>query len=197
MTEARPKRRAPGMHPPYTLRAALCAFLACAPGLAAAQDQGAFDAGLAECARYIAAQPEGAYAFQTPVADEDEGEGGIARTVVFPAGSGGNFDFAVGFKWERGTSTVPGSWSCAGAGPKAPQWPAFWATGWIAADATLRSNGLQELNFPGPQRAYANCAADNPDIYWLFNAGDGDRVVFAATTGPTAAAFCSSMGVKG
>lgn len=162
-----------------------------------AQDQAAFDAGVAECARYIAAQPEGAYAFQAPVMDADEDESGIDRTIVYPAGSGGNFDFALSFDYTRGTSTTPGTWACSGSGPKAPQWPAFVTTGWIAADAALRSNGLQELNFPGPQKAYANCGAEVPDIYVLFNAGAGDRVVFAATTGPAAAAFCTSMGVKG
>ena len=173
-------------------------FLACLlPGWAMAQDQAAFNAGLAECARYIVAMPTGAYAFQTPPLSEDEDETEIDRTVVWPVGSGGNFDFAVSFDYSKGNSTTPATWSCSGTGPKSPQWPAFWITGWITADATLRANGLQELNFPPPQRAYANCAAEAPDIYWLFNAGAGDRVVFAATTGPTAAAFCSSMGVKG
>ena len=167
------------------------------PIAALAQDMTAFNAGLGDCARYIAAKPQAVWAFQTPPLDVDEDESGIAGTVVYPQGSGGGFDFAISFNYNRGTSTTPGSWNCSGSGPKSPQWPAFWTTGWIGADATLRSNGLQELNFPGPQRAYANCAAEVPDIYWLFNAGDGDRVVFAAITGPTAAAFCSSMGVKG
>ena len=167
------------------------------PGAAWAQDQAAFDAGVAECARYVAAKPTGEHAFLAPVMDQDEDESGIDRTIVYPPGSGGNFDFALSFDYTRGTSTTPGTWACSGTGPKAPQWPAFVTTGWIAADAALRSNGLQELNFPGPQKAYANCAADTPDIYVLFNAGAGDRVVFAATTGPAAAAFCTSMGVKG
>ncbi|MEO0693418.1 MAG: hypothetical protein AAFY90_11155 [Pseudomonadota bacterium] len=162
-----------------------------------AQDQRFFDAGIAECARYVAAQPDGDYAFAAPVMDQDVDEGGIDRTIVYPPGSGGAFEFALSFDYTRGTSTTPGTWSCAGSGPASPQWPAFVTTGWIAADAALRSNGLQELNFPGPQKAYANCGAAVPDIYVLFNAGEGDRVVFAATTGPTAAAFCTSMGVKG
>lgn len=118
-------------------------------------------------------------------------------TVVYPQGSGGSFDFAVSFGHSKGNSTTPGSWTCGGAGPKSPLWPQFNVTGWIGADARLRSNGLVELKFPPPQRAYANCTAETPDVYFLFNAGDGDRVVFAATTGPAAAAFCTSMGWKG
>lgn len=164
---------------------------------AAAQDQAFFDAGIAECARYVAGKPEGAWNFAAPVFDQDEDESGIDRTIVYPPGSGGAFAFALSFDYSRGTSTTPGSWSCSGSGSAAPLWPKFVTTGWIAADAALRSNGLQELNFPGPQKAYANCGAAQPDIYVLFNAGAGDRVVFAATTGPTAAAFCGSMGVKG
>ena len=178
-------------------RALLLVILLALSGAASAQGQSSFESGLAECARYIAAKPEADYPFRTPPLDEDVDESGINRTIVWPVGSGGGFDFAVSFGYERGTSTTPGSWTCSGAGPKAPQWQPFWATGWILSDATLRANGLQELNFPGPQRAYANCTAETPDIYWLFNAGDGDRVVFAAITGPTAAAFCGSMGVKG
>lgn len=119
------------------------------------------------------------------------GHGGVSRRV------GGNFDFAVSFSHARGTSTTPGTWDCAGGGPRAPVWPHFVATGWIGADAQLRANGLVELNFPPPQRAYANCNAAPADVFVLFNAGDGDRVVFSATTGPTAAAFCASMGWKG
>ncbi|MEL7125869.1 MAG: hypothetical protein AAGK30_06545 [Pseudomonadota bacterium] len=167
------------------------------PGALWAQDQRAFDAAIAECARYIAAQPDGAYAFQAPVMDQDEDESGIDRTIVYPPGSGGDFDFALSFDFSKGTSTTPGTWACSGSGPASPLWPVFVTTGWIAADAALRSNGLQELAFPGPQKAYANCGAEVPDIYVLFNAGAGDRVVFAATTGPAAAAFCTSMGVKG
>ncbi|WP_299694394.1 hypothetical protein [uncultured Tateyamaria sp.] len=175
----------------------LWAVLLICPAALWAQDQSAFDAGIAECARYVAAQPEGDYAFQAPVMDRDEDESSIGRTIVYPPGSGGNFDFALSFDYTRGTSTTPGTWACSGTGPASPQWPTFVTTGWIAADAALRSNGLQELNFPGPQKAYANCGAETPDIYVLFNAGAGDRVVFAATTGPAAAAFCTSMGVKG
>lgn len=178
-------------------------FIACAaaliamPQLATAQDQAAFEAGLGECARYITAKPVVPWSFQTAPAALDEDEGGTSATVVYPQGSGGNFDFAVGFGYSKGNSTTPGSWTCSGAGPKAPQWPQFNVTGWIGADARLRSNGLVELKFPPPQRAYANCTAEAPDVYFLFNAGDGDRVVFAATTGPAAAAFCTSMGWKG
>ncbi|MBY5933146.1 hypothetical protein KUV51_09080 [Tateyamaria omphalii] len=166
-------------------------------GLAQAQDQALFEAGLGECARYIAAQPTTVWTSQVAPLDVDEDEGGIKMTVVYPQGSGGGFDFAVSFDHARGNSTTPGTWTCSGSGPKSPQWPQFNTTGWIGADARLRSNGLVELKFPPPQRAYANCTADAPDIYLLFNAGDGDRVVFAATTGPAAAAFCSSMGWKG
>ena len=172
-------------------------FALLVPGAAAAQDQAAFEAALGECARYITAKPTGAWAFQVPPLDIDEDEGGIDATVVYPQGSGGGFDFAVSFDYSRGNSTTPGSWTCSGSGPKSPQWPAFNTTGWIGADARLRANGLVELKFPPPQRAYANCTADAPDVYFLFNAGYGDRVVFAATTGPTAAAFCGSMGWKG
>ena len=175
--------------------AALVCLLCAGPGWA--QDQAAFDAGLGECARYITAQPQTVWASQMPAQDVDESESGIQMTVVYPQGSGGNFDFALSFDYVRGTSTTPGTWACSGSGPKAPQWPAFNTTGWIGADARLRSNGLVELNFPPPQRAYANCSADAPDVYLLFNAGAGDRVVFAATTGPAAAAFCTSMGWKG
>ncbi|WP_299143533.1 hypothetical protein [uncultured Tateyamaria sp.] len=167
------------------------------PVAAQAQDQAAFEAGLGECARYITAKPTVPWASQVPALSVDEDEGGIDATVVYPQGSGGGFDFAVSFAFDRGTSTTPGTWTCSGSGPKAPQWPAFNVTGWIGADARLRSNGLVELKFPPPQRAYANCGADAPDVYFLFNAGDGDRVVFAATTGPAAAAFCTSMGWKG
>lgn len=167
------------------------------PVAAFAQDQAAFDAGLGECARYITAKPQGPWAFQTAPATVDEDEAGTDITVVYPEGSAGGFDFAVGFSHAKGTSTTPGSWSCSGAGPKAPQWPQFEITGWIGADALLRANGLVELNFPGPQRAYADCLADAPETYVFFNAADGDRVVFAAATGPTAAAFCTSMGWKG
>ena len=168
-----------------------------APLAASAQDQAAFDAGLGECARYITAQPTADWPYQTPPATRNDYEGGADASVVYPEGSAGNFDFAVSFSHTKGTSTTPGTWSCAGVGPKSPQWPQFNVTGWIGADARLRANGLVELNFPPPQRAYANCAADAPDVYLLFNAGEGDRVVFAATTGPAAAAFCSSMGWKG
>ena len=168
-----------------------------APGFAVAQDQAAFEAGLGECARYITAKPVTPWNFQTPPATLDDDEGGTTATVVYPQGSAGNFDFAVGFAHARGNSTTPGSWSCSGAGPKAPQWPAFNTTGWSGADARLRANGLVELKFPPPQRAYANCTAEAPDVYFLFNAGDGDRVVFAATTGPAAGAFCTAMGWKG
>lgn len=167
------------------------------PVAGTAQDMSSFEAGLGDCARFITAKPDYVWAFQTPPLDVDESESGIRGTVVYPHGSGGGFDFAISFDWSRGTSTTPGSWTCSGSGPASPQWPLFSTTGWIGADARLRSNGLVELKFPGPQKAYANCTAKTPDIYWLFNAGDGDRVVFAAITGPTAAAFCSSMGVKG
>lgn len=167
------------------------------PQVAVAQDVAFFEAGLGECARYITEQPQAEWNFQTPPATLDTDEGGIEATVVYPQGSAGNFDFAVGYSYSRGTSTTPGTWTCSGTGPKAPQWAQFAATGWIGVDARLRANGLVELNFPPPQRAYANCTAAAPDVYFLFNAGAGDRVVFVTTTGPTAAAFCSSMGWKG
>ncbi len=179
------------------MRVVLACFALLWPVAALAQDQAAFEAGLGDCARYIAAKPQQVWAFQTPAYDVDEDEGGISGTVVYPQGSAGGFDFAMSFDYTRGTSTAPGTWLCSGAGPKSPIWPVFDTTGWIGADARLRSNGLVELKFPGPQRAYANCTADSPDIYFLFNAGEGDRVVFAATTGPAAAAFCASMGWKG
>ncbi|MEL7165225.1 MAG: hypothetical protein AAFY52_09785 [Pseudomonadota bacterium] len=175
----------------------LCAMAVLAGAPVAAQDLTHFNAGIAECARYVTGKPTGAWNFAAPVFDQDEDEGGTRRTIVYPPGSGGNFEFALSFDYSRGTSTTPGTWACSGSGPASPQWSMFVTTGWIAADAALRSNGLQELNFPGPQKAYADCSAALPDIYVLFNAGDGDRVVFAATTGPTAAAFCQSMGVKG
>jgi hypothetical protein len=175
---------------------ALCAALW--GGSALAQDQALFDTALGECARYITAQPQGDWAFQTPPATLDTAEGGVAATVVYPQGSAGNFDFAVGFSFQRGTSTTPGTWTCSGVGPQSPLWPQFITTGWIGADARLRANGLVELNFPPPQRAWANCTGDAAaDVFVLFNAGDGDRVVFVATTGPSAAAFCTSMGWKG
>ncbi|MEO0401677.1 MAG: hypothetical protein AAF214_04815 [Pseudomonadota bacterium] len=179
------------------MRGLLIALMLSVPQVALAQDQAAFDAGLGECARYIAAKPVTPWNFQVPPASVDESEGKTFVSVVYPQGSGGGFDFAVTFDHAKGTSTTPGTWSCAGAGPKSPRWPQFNTVGWIGADARLRSNGLVELKFPPPQRAYANCTADAPDVYVLFNAGDGDRVVFAATTGPAAAAFCSSMGWKG
>ncbi|MFL4469093.1 hypothetical protein ACERZ8_04130 [Tateyamaria armeniaca] len=172
-------------------------FALIAPQIGLAQDQAAFEAALAECARYVVAQPEADWNFQTAPASVDQDEGGTDASVVYPAGSGGNFDFAVSYSHTKGTSTTPGTWSCAGVGPKSPQWPQFTVTGWIGADARLRAAGLVELKFPPPQRAYANCTAEAADVYVLFNAGEGDRVVFAATTGPTAAAFCSSMGWKG
>ncbi len=177
-------------------RLALITFLIM-PTVTFAQDQALFDTALGECARYITAKPQSAWTFQTPPATLDESETGTNATIVYPVGSAGNFDMAVGFDYSKGTSTTPGTWTCSGTGPAAPLWPAFNATGWIGADARLRGNGLFELNFPGPQRAYANCAAEAPDVYVLFNAGDGDRAVFVATTGPTAAAFCTSMGWKG
>ncbi|WP_299727628.1 hypothetical protein [uncultured Tateyamaria sp.] len=167
------------------------------PQLAAAQDQAAFETALGECARYVVAQPEAEWTFQTPPASTSSDEGGTDASVVYPVGSGGNFDFAVSYSHYRGTSTTPGTWNCAGVGPKSPLWPQFNITGWIGADARLRAAGLVELKFPPPQRAYANCTAEMPDVYVLFNAGEGDRVVFAATTGPAAAAFCTSMGWKG
>lgn len=168
-----------------------------APQLVAAQDQALFETALAECARYVMAQPDGDWNFQTPPATIQTDEAGTDASVVYPAGSGGGFDFAVTYTYDKGTSTAPGAWNCAGAGPKAPQWEQFGITGWIGADARLRAAGLVELKFPPPQRAYANCTAESQNVYLLFNAGDGDRVVFAATTGPVAAAFCSSMGWKG
>ncbi len=179
------------------MKALFLSFGLCVPVAAFAQDTAAFDAGLGECARYVSAKLTTVWASQVAPLSVDEDEGGIDATVVYPQGSGAGFDFAVSFAHDRGTSTSPGTWTCSGSGPKAPQWPAFNATGWISADARLRANGLVELKFPPPQRAYANCGADAPDIYVLFNAGDGDRVVFAATTGPAAAAFCTAMGWKG
>lgn len=177
--------------------AALILAMGAVPCAALAQDQAAFDTGLSECAAYITAKPAAAWAFPTPPASIDSSETGTDASVVYPAGSAGNFDFGVSFSHSKGTSTTPGAWTCAGAGPKSPLWPQFDITGWIGADARLRSNGLVELNYPGPQRAYADCTAETPDVYFLFNAGPGDRVVFAAATGPTAAAFCTSMGWKG
>ncbi|MEM6372032.1 MAG: hypothetical protein AAF727_04545 [Pseudomonadota bacterium] len=163
----------------------------------AAQDQAAFEMALGECVRYAVAQPVSDWAYQTPPASTDEDENSRSASIVYPAGSAGNFDFAASYSHDKATSTTPGTWECSGAGPKAPLWPQFDITGWIGADARLRAAGLVELNFPGPQRAYANCTAAAPDVYVFFNAGAGDRVVFAATTGPTAASFCTSMGWKG
>jgi hypothetical protein len=164
---------------------------------AAAQDQAAFEAGLGECARYISAKPVERWEFQVPPASFEDTESATTASVVYPQGSAGNFDFAVSFDYTKATSTAQGTWTCGGAGPEAPLWPQFNATGWVGADARLRANGFVELKFPPPQRAYANCTAETPDVYFLLNAGAGDRVVFAATTGPAAAAFCSSMGWKG
>lgn len=177
------------------LRVLIMALIA--PHFALAQDQGVFETALGECARYVVAQPEGEWSLQTPPASTFADEGGSDASVVYPVGSGGNFDFAVSYTYDKGTSTTPGAWSCAGVGPKSPSWPQFSMTGWIGADARLRAAGLVELKFPPPQRSYANCTAETPDVYVLFNAGEGDRVVFAAATGPTAAAFCTSMGWKG
>jgi len=173
------------------------AIVLLAPRMGLAQDQAAFETALAECARYVMAQPDGDWNFRTRPASMVSDDGGMDATVVYPVGSGGDFDFAVSYSHTRGTSTTPGTWSCAGVGPKSPLWPQFDITGWIGADARLRAAGMVELKFPPPQRAYANCAAEAADVYVLFNAGEGDRVVFAATTGPTAAAFCTSMGWKG
>ncbi|MEP5631041.1 MAG: hypothetical protein ABJP79_04105 [Tateyamaria sp.] len=167
------------------------------PQAGVAQDSALFDRALTECVRYIAAKPAEAWAFETPPATLDTDESGVRATVVHPQGSAGNFDMAVSFTHDRGTSTAPGKWACSGVGPKAPAWATFEATGWVSADARLRAAGLVELNFPGPQRAYADCVADAPSTYVLFNAGAGDRVTFAAITGLEAAAFCTSMGWKG
>lgn len=179
------------------MRACTLSIVLMAPLCAQAQELRAFDSAVAECAAYIMAQPEGDWAFQTPPASIDADEGGTDASVVYPAGSAGNFDFAVSYSHTAGTSTTPGAWTCSGAGPESPLWPQFNITGWIGADARLRAAGLVELNFPPPQRAYADCTVEPADVFMIFNAGEGDRVVFAAATGPTAATFCTSMGWKG
>lgn len=168
-----------------------------APQMATAQDQVAFETGLGECVQFVTADPATPWAFPTSPATLDTDESGTDASVVYPVGSAGNYDFAVSFSHTFDTSTTPGSRTCGGAGPKSPLWPQFDITGWIGADARLRGNGLVELNFPGPQRAYADCTAETPDVFMIFNAGPGDRVVFSATTGPSAGGFCSSMGWKG
>ena len=167
------------------------------PQVTVAQDNAVFDRAFGECARYIFARPADDWTFETPPAALDSHEGGLRATVVHPQGSAGNFDMVVGFTQGKSTSTSSGSWACSGVGSKAPEWAVFEATGWVSVDARLRAAGLVELNFPGPQRAYADCLADAPDTYVLFAAGEGDRVTFAATTGLEAAAFCTSLGWKG
>jgi hypothetical protein len=165
---------------------------------AAAQDFSAFEQALTDCVKYVTVRPQGEISFLGNAQAPDIDDAGVSGTVLYPVtAGGGTWDYAISYEYEVGNSITPPDWTCGGSGDVAPTWPMFSTVGWISADARIRAGGLVELNFPGGPKGYANCTAQVPDVFIILSPSTGDRVVFAAITGPAAQAYCTSLGVKG
>lgn len=156
-----------------------------------------FRAALHDCATYLQAKDLEVLRAPNPFFarsyDEDIEDGRLSMyypefVTPFPM-------IATAF-YDAGNSTTAAEYQCSATGEEAPVWPIFTGEIYPEIKTQLLALGYDEIDFPAAQKFFANCGSDKPDAFLLFNAGDGDRVVFAAQGGDTAQIYCNNFGIK-